>query len=40
MGTSPSVQYVIPSQKPISKVEIAVKDEFKEYVEIEDITYA
>ncbi len=33
-------KYVIPSDKPVSKVEITVKDEFKEYVEIEEITYA
>ena len=33
-------KYVIPSEKPILKVEISVKDEFKDYVEIEDVTYA
>lgn len=33
-------KYVIPSEKAISKVDIDVKDEFKEYVDVEEIIYA
>ena len=33
-------KYVIPSEKAISRVEIDVKDEFKKFVEIEEITYS